>query len=298
MLMISRSAYEERRRCARAFYYRYLYARTGYTEKRTPFHLAFGIALHAGMETLLLSAVVDAALGTELDIVKAVDAAKTAWVVERPGGSFPPAEPPEAEIFALLEAMILGWCRVEAPRFFEEYEVVAVEEEGTPQPLSPSAALQFRADVVVRSKYTGQLRVINWKTSSAWGDWTDSWSSEVQAFSEAWALAKESGEPVEGTVMAGFHKGSMRQTGGEAHFSSPLVWGYKRVTEDGRVVYWSETKASPREGKWTKFRVWEEEFPLYDEEGRPAPLGGGVGGWGAGGALHVVGSPFNSTRVV
>jgi len=626
VLLISRSAYEERRRCARAFYYRYLYARTGYTEKRTPFHLAFGIALHVGMEMLLRSALVDAALGAELDPGAAIEAAKTAWVVERPGGSYPPAEPPEAEVFALLTAMILGWCRVEAPRFFEEYEVVKVEEEGTPQMLSPSAALQFRADVVVRSRYTGLLRVINWKcehpdqrvdmadgtkkaakdvqvgdelltgrvsevgpgglqdrwtiktkkgrlirvsgnhpfkvhsnwiearhlhqgdalevvvappndreyattfearllgylvgdgglsggsvtfatgceetvqtvrrlsdllgfemvpasskkrsvnwrivgavpwvrrfglsglksaekfipdavlkssdevklaflgalfdadgsindkrtqvkvnwhttsrrladdvqllltqlgvpasvwrqknkkyngepyenysvyvqsqagtgrlcfllkdhvakphkrvlmerharlcyphisdevdyvvmddigetvaigveeshtvalssilthnTSSAWGDWTDSWSSEVQSFTEAWALEKESGEAVEGTVMAGFHKGSMRQTGGEAHFSSPLVWGYKKTTDDGRALYWSDTKAPPKDAKYVKFRVWEEEFPLYDEEGRPAPKARGVAAWVAWLPLHAVASQFMTSEVL
>lgn len=287
MLLISRSAYEDRRKCARAFYYRYLYARTGYAESRTPFHLAFGIALHAGMESLMRGARLEGD-GVVLGVNDAVHAAHAAWTAERPGGSFPPSEPPEPEVLALLEALVRGWCRVEAERFFSEYEVVSVEREGEPQPLSPSAALQFRADVVVRSRWSGALRVINWKTSSGWGDWTDSWTSEVQAFSEAWALAREAGEPVEGTVMAGFHKGSMRQTGGETHFSSPLIWGYKRRLADGTWIYSSETKAPPKaETPWVKFKVWEEEF-----EG----VGFGVEAWLRWLPAHAVAASFMTSE--
>jgi hypothetical protein len=290
MLLLSRSAHEARRGCPRSFYYRYLYHRTGYQERVSPIHLAFGIAHHAGMEHLMrtVNFEEDGAYCC-LDEEGAINAAKAAWRAERPQGSFPPVEPPEAEIHALLEAMILGWVRVCAQNFFDEYEIVSVEREATPQHLSPSVALQFRADVVVRSKVTGLLQVINWKTTSSWGDWTSKWGAEIQSFSEAWALEREAGEPVEGTVMVGFSKGGLRQTGGQAHFGSPLIWGYKRVL-NGVTVYHADSKApGSATPKWEKFFVADEDF---------GEIGQGVAAWVSWLPLHVLAANFMSSQVL
>jgi hypothetical protein len=301
MLLLSRSAHEARRGCPRCFYYRYLYRKTGFQERISPIHLAFGIAHHAGMEKLMRTADVSDMFGVDLDVQAAIDAAHAAWWAERPQGSFPPVEPPNTEILALLEAMILGWVRVEAAAFFEEYEIIDIEREATPQQLSPSVALQFRKDVGVRSRITGMLRVINWKTTSSWGDWTAKWGAEIQSFSEAWAWEKEAGEPVEGTVMVGFSKGGLRQTGGQAHFGSPLIWGYKQTWPDGRVTYYAGGKApeaAPKgEPRWVKFPVWEETFHFVDEDGVPFAAKG-VAAWISWLPLHVLAGNFMNSSVL
>lgn len=291
MILLSRSAIEARRRCPRAFYLAYLLHGHGYSEKIAPLPLALGIAIHAAFETLLRPTIGLAAAEIELDLEAAITAGIASWQEERPAGSYPPSEPPEPELLALIEAMIRGWVRVEASRFFEEYEVVSVEREGTPQKLSALAALQFRCDVVVRSRYTGRLVVINHKSSSGWGDWTDSWTTDSQSFTEAWSLEQESGELVDGPVMNGLHKGALRQTQGQAHYASPLLFGYKRTLASGATVYHSDTKAPPKaDPPWEKFNTWEEDFG--------EDVGFGLAAWIAWLPEHAVAASFMTSSVL
>jgi hypothetical protein len=267
---------------------------TGYAERRSPLPLALGIAIHAAFEALLKPTVGLRADEVQLDLEAAIKAGQDSWREERPEGSFPPTEPPEDELLALIEAMVRGWARVEAPRFFEEYEVVSVEREGVPQPLSSLVSLQYRADVVVRSRFTGNLVVINHKSSSGWGSWSDQWTTEIQSFSEAYALASETGEVVDGTVMNGLHKGALRQTQGKAHYASPLLFGYKQTYPDGTVLYHADSKApgAPKVGepKWEKFEAWREKFP--------GDVGFGIAAWIAWLPIHVVAASFMTSGVL
>jgi hypothetical protein len=291
MHLLSRSAFSEKNKCRRAFLNRYLYRGTGYTEAVPPLPLAIGIAVHEGMEQVMLTARVGEQGDLHVDVEKVLSTAFAAWDSQRPRGPVG-SEPTTAEVKALIEALLRGWVRVEAERFFGEYEVLRIEQEGKPIPLSPSFALAFRADVVVRRRWDGALLVINWKTLGTYvKDWTAKWQSEVQAYSEAWATEKELGEPVLGTVMIGLNKGSLRQTAGQAHFSSNLIWGYKKTLPDGTVIYGYDYKSCPttKDGGWSKFPVWEEEF-----EG----VGKGVEAWVRWLPLHVVAASYMTSEVI
>lgn len=305
MHLLSRSAITTKDECRRRYAYEYLWKGTGFSERRTPIHLAVGIAHHAGVETLHRVLIDKGSLPVEeqLDLVVAAlpaakDAARSKWAEERPTGSFPPVEPPNDEILALLEAMLHGWVRVEAERFISDYEVVSVEREGTPIPLSPSSAFQHRLDAVLRNRYSGVLTVWNTKTTSAWEDWTDLWTTEIQSSTEAWCLTREVGEPVAGTVMAGFNKGSLRQTQGQAHWGSPLLWGYKRVL-NGKLIYYADSKAPAKDnyGPWEKFPTWKETFTFVDEQGQPFEAFG-IDAWVNWLPAHVVASQFLLSEVL
>lgn len=142
---------------------------------------------------------------------------------------------------ALVEALLRGWCRTRLASFINEFEIISIELE-TPVLLTPGLTLQAKADLVVRSRFDGQVYVINWKTSSSKD--TDQWDYDVQMWTEALATEGTLGEPVAGTIIELLYKGQRRygcQLG-------PLIYAYRK--KDGSFG-----------GEWsagsTRVKVWD-----------------------------------------
>jgi hypothetical protein len=279
MRVLSRSAYEASLQCQRRYFYQFLYARTGLEEAVKPIHLAFGLALHKGMEVSLR---MPDDLDTEDYAAKGIVAALGEWGRYARGH-----EAMDAEVRALLTALITGWWETQSERFFSEWEVVSVEEEGVPIALAPGVGLAFRVDVAVRNKYDSALAVVNWKsTSSSWG-FAEQFESDIQTWTEAECLERTLGEPVVGCVMEGFVKGQLK----DGHFSSALIRPWRTVRPDGTKAYswdWKTVEADRKKtgSQWARINAWEETFPTGAS---------GVAGWLSWMPPEAVASHFCST---
>lgn len=244
MREISRSSHEEFCACPRRFYYRYLYEGTGFDAKIPPLALAIGLTVHKGMEELLTTGNVEAAvaaLGKEWERVVA------------PGRGVPSLEYPLEEGAALAEGLVRGWYRSRFEAFMEEFEILMIEKE-VEGLLASNVKLKGRADAVIRSKRDGRVYVLNWKTTSNPNDWTSQWEHDVQMWTEALLMEDVLGEKVPGVIVEGLSKGVYRE--GMTH--SPLIYGWKLDTARGTIYsgkYMRFTKDLP----WVKFPVWREK---------------------------------------
>lgn len=267
MRTISRSEYEASCGCHRRHYWGYLYAKSGLEPKVKPLPLAFGLALHRGMEFLTADArmaqFLEESMPVEESISYAVTQAQSEFTLHALGH-----EALQPEVNALLEALLRGWVQIHLEPFLDEFEVISVEEEGEPIKLSDSVSLSFRADCVVRSRIDSKLYVFNWKTmASSYEDVTEQFRRDIQMWTEALAVEKMMGEPVEGCIVEGFVKGSLSKDG---HFSTPLIWAYKRESPDGRTSFEWDFKRIKGSRDFVKVPVWDEVFTTGES---------GVKGW-------------------
>lgn len=236
MRKVSRSYREERGRCARRAYYRYLYNGKGYDGAGGKLDLKIGLAVHRGMEVLLKTS----------DIDQAVNEAGLEAIVQLKGDV---STHEGQSALHLSQGLVMGWIRARWEDFQARYEVLSVEEEIPPVVLAPSILMPIRIDAVVRERETGLVYVINWKTSREVKEWTGKWSEEVQAWTEAMGWEDHSGRRVDGVLFEGLYKGPFRDG---VHVSA-LIYGYKKKMPSGDVVY------SPKWASgWTRFNVWEE----------------------------------------
>lgn len=156
-----------------------------------------------------------------------------------------------------LLAAALAWERVRREEFFDQYDVVTIEEE-VDVTLSPGTVLRARADAVVQDRNNGTYWVWNWKTTSQISGWTRKWFYDIQAWTESLAMEGHLGVPVQGCIFEGVWKGPYWN----GQMNSRLVYGYKRWSDSmNGYVYTTEAKGSPRP---EKFPVWEESFPFGD----------------------------------
>jgi hypothetical protein len=218
-------------------YNTYLYRGTGVVSSRPSPPLIIGLSVHKGMEMLL----------TTGDIEAAVDAALSEYG--------PLSEKldtyPREEHEALVHALVRGWHRARYEAFIDEFEVLQIEKEVRAL-LAPGLVLAARADAVVKRRLDGLVFVWNWKTTGNKTDWTEQWEDDIQMWTEALAIEDDLNVPVAGVIVEGLFKGATR--GGQS--TSPLLMGYKRLVGD-REVY-----RSGWEKGWTKFPAWREQGGL------------------------------------
>lgn len=155
----------------------------------------------------------------------------------------PETDPFFSEASLLVDALIRGWARAKREEFFSLFEVLSVEKE-IRATLAPNVILAARADAVVREKASKAVYVLNWKTCSSTRDWTQRWMEDIQMWTEALATEEAIGEKVAGCIVEGLYKGTKR----DGHFSSPLIWGYRK---GGSI------RATYASG-WEKFPITEE----------------------------------------
>lgn len=153
-----------------------------------------------------------------------------------------------------LLAAALAWERSRGEEFFNQFDVLAVEQE-VEVALSPNVILQARADAVVQDRNDGTIWVWNWKTASDVKNWNKKWFFDVQAWTETLAMEGHLGVPVAGCIFEGVYKGPIWN----GNMTSRLVYGYKKANLDGSPSYSVE-----RESGYQRFNVWEESFPFGD----------------------------------
>jgi hypothetical protein len=269
---LSRSGYETSVQCLRKYYYQQLYRGTGLDRPIPEEYLSIGLALHAGMEYLCRA--IQSSYSVEPDIRKvimestapALEAIDAEWrkTMARGYQVAQVPEPDEGLLFlldhynALARAMFLAFVRTQALEFFSEWDPLLVEEE-VPFELSSGLVMDTRADLVARSRSTGNLIVFNWKTFGTKSGFYEAYNRSIQMWTEACAVQRHLQEPVAGTIVVGFHKGSKK----DKRYSSPLVWGYNR--ED----LWSATYQRAR--GWEKVPMWLRGYELPNGDwGLPA----------------------------
>lgn len=241
MREISRSSHEEYRSCPRRFYYKYLYAGTGFDSRLPPLALAIGLTVHKGMEVLMkVGNVEDAVCATRAEWEKVV----------APGRDVPSLEYPLLEGQHLCEGLVRGWFRSRYEPFMEEYEVLMVEKE-VKALLAPNVRLNARADAVIRSRVDGRAYVLNWKTTQNPNDWTSQWEHDVQMWTEALVMEDVLGEKIPGVIVEGLSKGVYRE--GMTH--SPLIYGWKLETGSS-TIFSAKYQRFRKEEPWVKFPVW------------------------------------------
>lgn len=219
MRYISRSGYECYTSCERRYYYGYLYQGTGVATPTPDENLCIGLALHKAMEAFFKDCDEEACVSQLTDEWNqaTADAAKVA------------VESQDAKLLALLpewralaEGMFRGWVRSQSSKFLATFEPIEVEEENQ-VPLADGLILQTRSDLVVRSRITGNLYVINWKTTGSKSGFFESYNRNIQMWTEALAVEQKYQEPTS-VLPIGFYKGTKKQ----GSYSSPLIWGYEK----------------------------------------------------------------------
>lgn len=275
MRYISRSGYETYTSCERKYYWQQLWRGTGFETPVREEYYVIGIALHEGLE-VLSRAVKDAydksILGPadlrELLMAYAAPALsriEESWHFEM-GRAYEMANDPEIpdhhlaaqlnEWLHLVKAMFLGWLRVRALGFFTLYEVLLIEEE-IPYVLTTGLTLSTRSDLVVRDRQTGNLFVVNWKTTGSKSNFFEGFNRSVQMWTEALAVQRHLKESIAGTLIEGFYKGSKRR----GSYSSPLLWGYQR----------NEIWSAKYVAGWDKIGMWKKGYELPNGDwGLPA----------------------------
>lgn len=248
MRSITRSSHLAFSDCRRKGYWGWLW-KGGRQGSEPAWPLVIGIAVHSGLE-LLLRAVL---AGTVEEVTKGelMAAVRTAFI---DAAGRPPQGFPELENLALAQALVLGWARVRLDGFIDRYEVISVEKE-SPVQLSANIRLLARCDAVVRDRRTGHLLVWNWKTASSVRDWTDQFTDDIQAMTEALAAQEDSAEYVSGCIFEGLYKAS--------HYSgvstSPLITGYREELEESTVWHAKRTAGAVKFSPWMVNGQYDEE---------------------------------------
>lgn len=239
MRYISRSSHDVFRFCPRKGYYKYLsgpFGPDGNLGLEEPYShpaLTLGIGWHLGAEVLLKG-------GTGLEAFKATE------------GLHSSLGDPERN---WLLAAFLAWEKAVSNSFFDQYEVLSIEDEFE-LPVSPNVVFYTRADAVLRDRADGSAWVLNWKTAGDVKDWNKKWFFDPQAWSEALAAESKLGIPVHGCIFYGVWKGPMWN----GKISSRLVYGYKYQSKrDGSLSWGTENN-----GGGERFNVWQEKFPFGD----------------------------------
>ena len=214
MLLVDRTRIEADWTCPRKRYWLTEYRHRGIVPAATPKPLAFGIVVHEGLEKLTSSHL-------PLD--------------ERESGPRPPldhmASLPEWKMIEqdqqwLAQALVLGFGEEVWPKWVEQYEKVAIEQELEFE--HDGVLYMVRPDILLRDKTTGELWYPDFKTyGSGWSN--RKWSYALQQHLTILACEKATGEQVAGSWIQGLSKGSRR----EGKLYHPLVYGYRKHGSPG-----------------------------------------------------------------
>lgn len=183
-------------------------------------NLGIGLALHKGMEEFFRGKDVEEAVqDLHLEWMSTMAGAYEAAVAR---GGDPRLKTLLPEWAALAEGLFRGWVRSQSAKFLAQYEPLMVEEE-IELPLADGLTLQTRSDLIIRSRRTGNLYVVNWKTTGRKTGFFEAWNRNIQMWTEALAVEVKMGEPCS-VLPIGFYKGNKK--GGS--YSTPLIWGYEK----------------------------------------------------------------------
>lgn len=161
---------------------------------------------------------------------------------------------------ALVDGLVLGWQAVRLDAFKAQYEIISVEGEIN-VPLDSSLTFMSRPDGVLRSKETGELHVLSFKTCAFYNAQTEAQGyHDDQHLSESLAVERAYDERPEAVHMEYLVKGARRQdkeTGEWAHDSLFLrAWVHPGILGpeyNPNYTWTDESGSSRRLGKgWTK----------------------------------------------
>lgn len=172
-------------------------------------HLALGAAVHEGIDLRLQGGTFE----------KALEVAEIEYLNFAPWPENMPQEQIEAIMgdgLNLVKAFVYAFDKLYLPIIMDEYEVLEVEEE-TNWLLLPDfdedptrgIVVMSRLDGVLRKKSSGRIWHMSHKTSGSKFDdkQLDKLKTDIQRFSEGYAIWAKYGEPPEGTLYNYFLKG-------------------------------------------------------------------------------------------
>lgn len=168
------------------------------------------------------------------------------------------------ELSALCEAFVHAWHRVRWPRWQEEFETVAIEQEDRVA-LADDVVLAVRADWIVKRRADARMFVVNFKTVNVADDrWYKKWEIDAQLMTELLAAEQRFGQEFGGVIIEGLVKGRRQKE----EDSEGNVTGYR---ETSRLIYGYKCEADPplqpttlydwnytRKKGWRRFPVWKE----------------------------------------
>ena len=180
-----RSGVETDWRCPRGGYLEQFYLKTGIVKNPQPYWLSVGTAVHIGLGEMLERSQRGGALPEDL-AEASVECALAYW--DTCGQSAVLTEYQFNEQRCLIEALLWAFYYHTLRVFLETYEVLWVEKEITEIVAGrPRYMMMSRPDAIVRSRETGELVVISWKTIDSVTNWRRLFfKQDLQGMMEAW----------------------------------------------------------------------------------------------------------------
>lgn len=295
LIPVDRSRRELDEKCPRARYYGYEYQGTGIERRALNQHLAFGLAVHDALATILEEVASKDAQPDSAFVVMAIESAifRFREAFRQRGFAMEGAEGMEEDPYTgsftmvkadftwlcdhycdLLEALVTGWCMVRLPSLLKDYRVLQVEKEKQLIiPIDATHALLFlsRPDALLERRSDLVKVILNFKTASETkGWWLERWQVDQQTISEVLPIEHETGEICGGVLIEGLVKGKqvIEYPKGSGHWQhgSPLVWAWRKEGDGFQPEEWAaryewrdEEGNFRRLGKgWTRVRVFTD----------------------------------------
>lgn len=238
-----RSRWEVDQECRRKRYLMYEYQGRGIRLPSHSWELGFGGAWHEGAKKYNITG----------DIIAAVSDAKIYLAPYIEGLS----EKAWFEAESLLEGLLRGWERSTArAKLDEQYEVVDTERELL-YTAEPPFRFACRPDQILRSRKTGGLAYLEFKTtSSIKAEWFRQWQRAPQLLSATLAVQETYGEPLEHAIVQPIYKGWQS----DFRLESPFVSAWRNVS--GPVVQWAAKRPTSWKG-WERVEAREIGYPAW-----------------------------------
>lgn len=247
--------------CHRKYFHAYKAGGTGIQARGQAIELFMGSALHDGLACIAQDEMEEAKTNSEdrgnqigIDTI-----AKTAFkqvldpmieaATNRKTGQIEQDDVDYArEQATLVEGLLRGFYRHVWPRLMEEYDIEFFEKPMIFK--HDGIGMVVKADLVVRSKSTGMLTYVEYKSTSSKDDrWIRSWDTNIQLHSSVRAIEQAVGEEVESVIVIGLYKGyfSYNKQG------SPFCYGYKK---NGNPPFTTEQLGYKYLAGWNKTPTW------------------------------------------
>lgn len=247
LIVVSRSAMEERQKCPRARYFAYHAPlvnggnEQGISLIGGKYEARLGQILHTALAKVLLEGKLTDAIMKEAETMLQVEMA--ACFPDMPNDSHF-----KKEQTSLLLSLIGHWCHYRLAELLREYEVVSVEVEQkvvfNPADWMPADIAQtmlpinfpFRADAILKHRASGDYYIFDFKTASqASEDWNINLDNSLQSYLYIAAAEQHLGVYISGIIYAGLVKGKRQE---DKAFSSPFKG---QVINYGHYLYgWSK----------------------------------------------------------
>lgn len=160
---------------------------------------------------------------------------------------------------ALGEGLLRGFVRAVWPALMAEYDLVEAEKMYAWM-IKQGYVFRWRQDILLQSKFNGELTYIDYKTTSSDDDkWIASWAKHPQLHTSMYARRMLDGVAIQQAKVIGFYKGYKDKK--EGLIRSPFVYGWVNREYPMSPEYSYEYK---RTKGWERFSV-AEEFPDLQE---------------------------------